>query len=282
MTLIIKSIELSTGIRLPYVEQGGPAGIPLILLHGSTDSWHSFEPLLPHLPASLHVFALTQRGHGDATQPIVGYRTRDFASDLAAFVDAMGLDSVVLVGHSMGSTNALRFALDHPDRTRALVLVGAFATYRHNAAVVEFWESAVSQLTDPIDPDFVREFQASTLAQSVPEAFFDTTVQESLKVPARVWQAMFQGLLEDDFADDLGKINIPTLIVWGAQDTFCRQGDQEVLLAKLSPSRLVVYERAGHAVHWEEPARVAEDMAIFVRSLENHRIPATHVVSESP
>ena len=65
---------------------------------------------------------------------------------------------------------------------------------------MEFWESAVSRLTDPIDPGFVREFQESTLAQPVPQAFLDTIVQESLKVPARVWRAAFEGFLEDDFA----------------------------------------------------------------------------------
>ena len=71
--------------------------------------------------------------------------------------------------------------------------------------MVEFWESAVSQLVDPIDPGFVREFQESTLAQPVPQAFLDTIVQESLKVPARVWRAAFEGFLEDDFTGELNR-----------------------------------------------------------------------------
>jgi pimeloyl-ACP methyl ester carboxylesterase len=189
MAPIIKSIELPHRVKLPYVEQGDPSGLPMLLLHGFTDSWYSFEPVLPHLPESIHAFALTQRGHGDADHPAAGYRTRDFAADVMAFADALGLGPVIVAGHSMGSINAQRFAIDHPERVLGLALAGSFATCHGNPTLVDLWQSGVSQLTDPIDPSFVREFQESTLAQPVSPAFLDTVVQESLKVPARVWQA---------------------------------------------------------------------------------------------
>jgi pimeloyl-ACP methyl ester carboxylesterase len=267
MAPLIKSVELPHRVTLPYVEQGDASGIPLLLLHGVTDSWRSFERVLPHLPASLHTFTLTQRGHGDAGRPATGYRTSDFAADVAAFVDALGLGPVVVVGHSMGSTNAQRFAIDYPERTLGLVLAAAFSTYRDNPVVVDFWQTAVSQLADPIDPGFVRAFQESTLAQPVPQEFFDTAVQESLKVPARVWRATFEGFLEDEGAGEFGKIQAPTLIVWGARDAFCSRRDQDALLTVIAGSRLVVYESAGHALHWEEPERFAADLVAFVTSL---------------
>jgi non-heme chloroperoxidase len=264
---LVSTIKLPNGVALPYVEQGEPSGVPLLLLHGVTDSWHSFEPVLPHLPASIHAFALTQRGHGDADRPTAGYRTRDFAEDVAAFADALGLAQAVIVGHSMGSTNAQRFAIDHPERTLGLVLAGSFATYRDNPVVMAFWESAVSGLTDPIDRDFVHQFQESTLARPVPEAFLDTIVRESLKVPARVWRAAFEGFLEDDCTGELVKIKAPTLILWGARDALCSRRDQDALLAAIAGSRLVVYENAGHGLHWEEPERFAADLAAFVQTL---------------
>jgi non-heme chloroperoxidase len=267
MVPIIKSVELPHRVKLPYVEQGDPSGVPVILLHGYTDSWYSFEPVLPHLPGSIHAFALTQRGHGDADRPAAGYRTRDFAADVAAFADALALGPAVVVGSSMGSTNAQRFAIDHPERVLGLVLASSFATYRGNPTIVDFWQSGVSQLTDPIDPGFVREFQESTLAQPISPAFLDTVVQESLKVPARVWRAAFEGSLEDDFVSELDKIEAPTLLVWGAQDMLCPRHDQDVLLRAIPGARLVVYENAGHALHWEEPERFAADLVAFVKSL---------------
>jgi pimeloyl-ACP methyl ester carboxylesterase len=282
MISLSKTIKLSNQLTLPYVEQGDPSGIPMLLLHGFTDSWHSFEPVLPHLPASIHAFALTQRGHGDADRPSHGYRTRDFALDLAHFMDAVGLEAAILVGHSMGATHAQRFAIDHPERTLGLVLAASFATYRGNPVLVEFWESAVSQLQDPIDPAFVREFQASTLAQAIPQPFLDFVVEESLKVPARVWREAFEGFLEDDFADELDAIEAPTLVLWGDRDALVPRRDQDLVLAAISDATLIVYEDTGHAVHWERPGRVAADLLAFVHARLRRRDSRSAVAAAQP
>jgi len=262
-----KYVELPNQIKLNYVEQGDPSGIHVLLLHGITDSWRSFERVLPHLPDSIRAFALSQRGHGDTDRPGAGYRPQDFAADLAAFTDALGLGPAVIAGHSMGATIAQRFAIDHPGRTLGLVLVGSLTTWQGHPDFVELWDSVVSTLTDPIDPGFVREFQESTLAQPVPPAFLETVVRESLKLPARVWKAvLLEGLLEADFSEELGKIKAPTLVVWGDRDSLTR-GGQEALTAAIAGSRLLVYPGAGHALHWEEPDRFAADLVAFTETL---------------
>jgi pimeloyl-ACP methyl ester carboxylesterase len=267
MPVVMKTVEVPNRVTLPFAEQGDRAGMPVILLHGVTDSWRSFERVLPHLPPGLHAFALTQRGHGDAERPETGYRTRDFAADLAGVAHTLGCGPALLVGHSMGSTHALRFAIDYPELTRGLVLVGAFATYKENAELVKLWETGVSPLTDPIDPGFVREFQESTLAHPVPPEFLDAMIQESLKLPARVWRAAFAGFYEDDFAGELDKITAPTLLIWGDRDVLVPRRDQDILLNAIKGSRLVVYEDVGHAVHWEQPVRFAADVAAFAGEL---------------
>ena len=267
MTPVVKSIALSSGVTLCYAEQGDPAGVPVLFLHGFTDSWRSFEPVLPHVPASIRAVALTQRGHGDGDRPATGYRTRDFAADVAEVVETLGLAPVVIVGHSMGSTNAQRFAIDHPAGTRGLVLAATFGGYRSNPVIAEFWQSGIAPLVDPIDPAFVREFQETTLAQPVSPAFIDMVVQESVKVPARVWRAAFEGFLEDDVAHDLHRITAPTLVLCGARDAFVTRADQDALGSAVAGPRLVIYERAGHALHWEEPERFASDVVAFVESL---------------
>ena len=273
MKPIVRTVQLPNRLHLHYVEQGDAAGVPVVFLHGVTDSWRSFEPVLPHLPASMHAFALTQRGHGDADKPLTGFRTRDFAADLAAFLDAMKLERAVLVGHSMGTTHALRFAIDYPERTLALVLAGAFATYRGNPGIVDFYETGIAPLIDPIAPSIARDFQQSTLAQPIPTDFFEMVVRESLKVPAHVWRAAFRGFLEDDFTEEISAVAVPTLILWGAQDSFCPRADQERLRAAIAGARLKVYEHAGHALHWEEPERFASDVAAFVAGIAGLRAP---------
>ena len=269
-----RSSRLSTGVTLQYVTQGDPAGVPVVFLHGVTDSWRSFERVLPHLPEGVRAFAVTQRGHGDSDRPLVGYRARDFANDVASFLDAVGVESAVVVGHSMGGTNAIRFALDHPERTRGLVLVAAFASFRGNAAVIEFSEMVVAGLTDPIDVHLARDFQQSTLARPIPAAYLDTVVAETMKVPARVWHAAFEALLDDECSAELSAVGVPTLVMSGGRDAFSDRAQQLALVGAIRGARRIEYEQAGHALHWEAPAEFATDLLTFVASLEERTMPA--------
>lgn len=266
MAYQVKYMELPNGVTLEYVEQGDPSGISVLLLHGLSDSWRSFELVLPHLPERMRVFAVSQRGHGQSSYPEHGYGSEDFAADVAAFLDALHLDAAIVMGHSMGSWIAQRFAIEHSDRTQALTLVGSFFSMAHSPVPRELWDSVVSTMEDPVDPNFVREFQESTLAQSVPEAFFETVVQESLRLPARVWKSIVARSMEEDFSGRLNSIEAPTLIVWGDQDKMASRNDQDAQAAAIGGSQLVTYEGIGHAVHWEAPQRFASDLTEFAKA----------------
>ena len=267
MEPILKSVRLPSHIQLPYVEQGDPSGVPVLLLHAIADSWHTFEPLLAHLPDHIHAFAITQRGHGDAGRPAGGYRIRDFAADLTAFMNTIQLEAAVIVDGSSGGFIARRFAIDHPERTLGLVLMGSPASLRDKPGIQGLWDSTISKLSDPIDQGLIRELAANTLAQPVPQTFFETIVRENTKVPAFVWRATFEGLMEDDSFGDLHTIKAPTLIIWGDHDTILPKSDQEALAEAIPGSRLMVYADAGHAFYWEEPDRVASDLVAFIKTL---------------
>lgn len=260
----LQYVQLENGLRISYVEQGSPHGIPVILLHGYTDSHHSFDLNLPRLPRRLHVFAIDQRGHGDSDKPPCCYSQADFAADVPAFMDAVGIERASLVGHSMGSFIAQSVALMFPERVDRLVLIGSGPTIAGNPVALDL-ESAVDTLTDPIDPEFVREFQASTFFRPIPESFLDTAVADSLKVPASIWQQALDGLLAEDHSDRLAEIESPTLILFGDQDIFLTAEDQTVLDTEIPRSRLITYRQAGHGVHVELPRRVTNDIAEFLR-----------------
>lgn len=126
-------------------------------------------------------------------------------------------------------------------------------------------------MEDPVDPAFVREFQESTLAPPVPEAFLETVVQESRKLPARVWRAFIEGSMQEDVSGELHNIEAPTLLVWGDRDGMVSRSDQEAQMAPVPGARLVVYSGSGHAVHWEEPERFASDLVSFVEIITRRR-----------
>jgi non-heme chloroperoxidase len=262
----VRFVRLPSGVRLEYAEQGSAAGLPVVMLHGITDSWRSFETVMQHLPASLNVFSLSQRGHGESDRP-QSYRTSEFAADAAAFIETLGLRRALVVGHSMGSVNAMRLAIDRPDLLHGLVLAGAFAGFRGNAALAEFHRDAIAPLRDPIDRAFIEEWQRSTLARPIDPAYFDTIVRETMKVPAPVWHGGFGALFDDAHADGMHRIEAPSLLAWGELDSFASRADQDTILGRVRGSRLAVYEGAGHALHWEEPARFAADVAAFAQAI---------------
>ncbi len=258
----VRFVRVPGGPRLEYVERGDRSGTPVLLLHGYSDSWRSFAMVLPHLPPSIRAIAISQRGHGDSERPATGYGMGDFAADASGVLAALGVRSAVVVGHSMGARVAERLADDDPDRVAAVVLAAAFAPGEPDDGVREL-AAAVASLTDPVDPAFVTDFQAGTVAGPLPDGLLETAVSESLKLPAFVWRAALDGFVEAGRRPPR-PAQIPTVVVWGDQDTFTTRADQDVLVRARRDSRLITYEGVGHALHWECPERFAQDLTTFV------------------
>lgn len=268
MGLRERFVSLTTGVRMEYVEQGPSDGLPVVFLHGVTDSWRSFEQVLPLLPASIRAYAISARGHGDSSRPDRGYLLSDMSTDLQAFMDAVGLERALIVGHSMGAMVAQRFVLDHTDRVSGLVLMGAFATLYQDPGLTDFYRSAIAPLTDPIEATFAREWQQSTLSRPVAAAHLDAVVGETMKVPSRIWREAFEGFLATpDFSADLSRATAPTLVVWGDKDSYAPREHQDRLVSRIAGATLRVYEGAGHGFHWEDPAAFVKDLAAFVGSM---------------
>jgi non-heme chloroperoxidase len=263
---VVKLINLPTGVALEYIEQGDANGIPVIFLHGYTDSWHSFETVLPLLPDNIHAIAVTQRGHGNSSKPAGNYHPRDFAKDIAALIEKKNLGPVIIAGHSLGGVVAQQFALDYPQLTRGIVLISTDASFKNNPGMPEFKE-VIGQLTDPISYEFVNEFQKSTCAKPIDTSFYQMLVGESMKLSARVWKAVANGFMNVDYSRDLAKINKPALVLWGDKDAICSGEDQDILVKGIKNSKLLIYSETGHALHWEEPARFADDIINFISTI---------------
>lgn len=263
---VVKNIQLSTGVNLEYAEQGDATGTPVILLHGYTESRLSYQQVLPLLPGNLHVFAISQRGHGNSSKSGSNYLPKDFAADLATFISQKKLQSAIIVGHSMGGIIAQQFALDYPHLTKALVIIDSNAGAEVNPGLEEFIKE-VSRLMDPITSEFAEAFIKSTLVKTMDPAFYKLQVAETMKVPAAVWKAAMKGLVSTNYKAVLHNIYQPTLILWGDKDFICTKADQDALAAGIKNSKLVVYEGTGHALHWEEPGRFAKDLVTFIEDV---------------
>ena len=259
------AVHLSTDVTLRYAERGDRTGEAIIFLHAYVDSWFSFSRMLPLLSPEYHAFAPDQRGHGDSDKPPCCYAVDDYAADVGAFMEAVGIEDATLVCSSSAGLIAHRVALDDPYRVSRLVLIGSPTTLVNNEVVKEAGKEMMA-LEDPISPEFVREFLQSTTHHPLPEVFLSRLVSESLKVPARVWRDYLEGVvLRVDDTSRLGEIEAPTLILWGEQDAFLEREEQQRRAAAIPDARLKVYPDTGHVVHWERPEWVVRDLEAFMK-----------------
>lgn len=122
-------------IKLHYLERG--SGAPLILLHGNGEDHTYFAPLMDGFSQSYRVLALDTRGHGASPRGQAPFSIRQFADDLWAFMEEMGIEKAHILGFSDGGNIAMQFALDHPERVEKLILNGANLDPRGVKALVQ-------------------------------------------------------------------------------------------------------------------------------------------------
>jgi pimeloyl-ACP methyl ester carboxylesterase len=260
----VRWATLKTGVRVPYVSQGDNRGRNAILLHAWGESMGVFDRFRPLLPHSIRAFAFDQRGQGDADKPVAGYGLRELAADVVAFMDEIGLDSAVLIGSSSGGYVAQQVALDHPERVSGLCLVGSPRSLRRRPP----FAADVEKLTDPIDPEWVRDsLEWFPLAVEVPSWFFDERVRDGVRMPACAWIGILRGLIAADPPTESGTVRAPTLILWGARDELLLRDEQVALASAIPGSRMMIHEGAAHLLLWEQPEWVATACAEFVGEL---------------
>ena len=262
-------IKLRNGITLDYAVQGDAKGPAIVMLHGAGDSWHSFARVLPFIPARYRVYAVTLRGHGLSDHPGSGYSRAEFADDILDFLDQLQIRHATLVGHSLGSFVAQKVAEQDNGHLDRLVLIGSGpGTPRAGSSDAEI-TSPFAKLTDPIPYTFARDFQASTIYFPVPAWFFEMMVAEAQRVPAATWHGLGASIRAGESLDQLKKIRVPTLLLWGEKDSIFHREDQETLIKNIPHASMKAYPETGHALHWERPREFATDLLAFIEPAAN-------------
>src|SRR5690242_11853594 len=113
----------ANGLRLHYLDYGGVGDSWIVCIHGLTGNAHNFDLLAPHLTPSYRVISIDVRGRGDSEWgPLTEYLPQNYATDLAAMLDAIGVARVNLIGTSMGGVISMMYAGGWPERVERLVL----------------------------------------------------------------------------------------------------------------------------------------------------------------
>jgi pimeloyl-ACP methyl ester carboxylesterase len=257
-----RSVVLSNGQSLAYIDTGARGGPPIVLIHGYTDSARDWLPLEPFLIEKFRVLLIDLRGHGASGKPECCYTRFDFAYDVLLLLRELHIERVDVVGHSLGSVVAQTFAEEWPEHTARLILISSTGTSFNT----EGWLADVQRLQDPVDADsaFMRSWWAQSIAIN-PEVFSSRQRRDAAAIPARVWQAIAdQSFVGVDLTSMLARIRAPTLLIWGAKDTLVSISGRQKLQEGIRGSQVRVFESLGHDLFWEDPARVAAVMADFL------------------
>ncbi|MCE2565123.1 alpha/beta fold hydrolase [Komagataeibacter sp. FNDCF1] len=270
-----KQMVLGPDMTLSYIEMGPRDGIPVVLIHGYTDSARDWEPLVPELSRRFHLIIPDLRGHGASSKPDCCYAVIDFAHDIRRLLDGLHIPRAMLVGHSLGSIVVQSFAENWPEHTQKVVLISSTGgrvdcpTGEQRKARAEGMDfrTPITRLHDPIDPDsaFMKEWWSSPTP--VPAAFLDRQRHDAAAMPAKVWLAVLdQGLMALDVRPGLAHLHEPALLIWGEKDPIMLPEVRTTLIAALPQARTVIFPGLGHNPFWEDPHGVAREINHFIQA----------------
>ncbi len=262
-----QSIRLPNGIRMSYVELGDPAGPPLLLLHGWTDTSRSWSLLVPQLLGH-RLLIVDQRGHGGSDKPQCCYSLSSFADDARLFLDAKRIARAAVAGHSLGSMVAQHLAAEHPDRVSKLVLIGSTALAPANRG--DYLWTSVESLGGSIDRNskFLREWDPANNAIPLDPAFAAAAMDEIVATPLHVWRGVIRELAGVPVGRLDADIRAPTLILSGGKDLLFPPEHHQALVRAIPHSQALVYPELGHNLPWEKPREIASAMNAFLTAPE--------------
>jgi pimeloyl-ACP methyl ester carboxylesterase len=267
-------MKVEAGLSKLEVEDHG-AGVPLLLLHGFPLAMAMWDPIRTGLATVARVITPDLRGFGASDKPEGDYSMASLAKDVLALVDALGLDRVVLGGHSMGGYVALRFAAAHPDRLAGLVLVDTRAEadppegrQRRDAAIARIEREGGAGFLD----DFVANLIAPQTRERSPR-FLAELRALAADVPDHVLIGCLRGMRDrTDSSVLLPSITAPSLVIVGAEDSVTPPSAAQAMVASLPQASLAVIPGAGHTPSVERPIPTAEAIIAF---LQQHFAGAT-------
>lgn len=137
------------GISTRYARAGSPDAAAVIMLHGTAGSWEGYAANLGPLSQHFQCFAIDMVGSGLSDKPDHDYEIQDYVQHVLAFMDALGLKRATLIGCSLGSWVAARFALEHPQRTDKLVLLSAAGLFANAANMDRIRSRRTAAVEDP-------------------------------------------------------------------------------------------------------------------------------------
>ncbi len=258
--------------KINYIEQGA-GDEAIVFVHGMAGAIGTWRQVLELLPKEYRAYALDMRGHGQSGKP-GSYQLTEFVEDIYAFSRELGIGRFTYVGHSMGGTLGLRFALDHPDVLKAMFLVAHFPVHEWMTTDMQ---APVLAMTGSDDypsamkfmfgsPDMTRGVLASMFATPPSGELMNEVINDAMATDPAAIGDCFTWMLSSGLEPRLGDIRVPTLILVGAKDPTSPDGSRRDANA-IKGGRFELFEDAGHFIPIESPQKFVDMLINFIEDV---------------
>lgn len=261
---------------------GEPA---IVLLHGFGASVFSWRDVFDPLAEQGRVIAFDRPGFGLTSRPMPGewvglspYHPIAHADQTIALLDALGVESAILIGHSVGGATALLTALRHPGRVHALVLESTTVQTVIPSPLLPLLRSPQMRRIGPLlVRRIARHGTAALRAAWHDQGRLTPEIIAGYATPlrARNWdRALWELTLNNDLGElpeRIGEITAPTLLISGDSDTRVPLRQSEELAAQLPRAVLTVLPQCGHVPHEEQPTAFIQAVRAFLRGMNDPR-----------
>jgi non-heme chloroperoxidase len=275
MPYVFAGPENDEPIEIYYENHG--SGDPVLLIHGYPLDGNSWERQQRELLANgYQVITYDRRGFGHSSKPTVGYDYDTFAADLKAVIKHLDLNNLVLVGFSMGSGEVVRYLSTYgSERVRRAALLGTIPPFvlktDDNPEGVD--GSVFTEIKEAIVNDRYAFFEGFF------NNFYNADVLGGTRISDRAWQASFNVAVGSspfasyacvdtwltDFRADLGRIDVPVLVMHGTEDRILPfQSTAARLPALIADCTLVPVEGGPHNIGWTFPEEVNSALLKFI------------------
>lgn len=271
--------EGAGGMKVHWRDQGCRECPAIILIHGSSASLHTFEPLIAHLAGEYRIITYDQPGHGlTGPHPRDDYSAAGMFEALNAVAGAAGLDHFYLGGNSMGGWIAWRYALAYPARVDGLFLLDAGGVPLRAGETAPPLNLGFRLLRYKSLRPFISQITPRGLIR---KSILDTTAVDEIvtdEMVDRYWELLrFPGnrratairadiAREDPEADRLGEIAQPTLIIWGAEDQLIYATAAQTFDERMQNAGVVILDGVGHLPMEEAPEATANAIRRFLEA----------------
>jgi 3-oxoadipate enol-lactonase len=260
----------ANGIQI-YDETHGD-GRPLVLISGigyTSWQWHRMVPLLA---THFKVIIFDNRGVGQSDKPDGPYTAHMLAADTVGLLDALGIEKAIILGHSMGGFIAQALALEFPHQVEKLILCSTnFGGPRHIPITPEAMKVLMDVSSDPLTR-FRNGLYISTApgwAEQNPEMIQEWVEWRAANpiepAPYQAQLAIGLGLLKEEaaFENQLYRIRVPSLILFGEYDMVVPPANAALLAEKIPDSKVVILPDAGHFFPIEVPGAASQAVIEF-------------------